>query len=116
MNPTYAASQLRRGVLGPLVLAILENHDRYGLELVRTLSLHGLIASEGTVYPLLTRLLDEGLVNSEWVVSDEHRPRRFYQLTPKGKEELGAFRIEWPRFKASVDTLITYGKDQETHR
>lgn len=106
MTASPAAPQLRRGVLGPLVLALLEQRERYGLEIVRELAALDLVASEGTVYPLLTRLQDGGSVESEWVVSDADRPRRFYRLTAAGRDELAAFRIDWPVFTRAVDTIL----------
>ena len=65
-------TELRRGVLGPCVLALLELRPRFGLELVRDLAAaDGLLTSDGTVYPLLNRLRDAGLVTSQW--RDERR-------------------------------------------
>ncbi|WP_072313720.1 PadR family transcriptional regulator [Agrococcus sp. Marseille-P2731] len=101
-----AAPQLRKGVLGPVVLALLESRDRYGLEIVRELSALELVASEGTVYPLLTRLQDSGAVESTWVVSDTERPRRYYRLTATGREELAAFRVDWAAFTSAVHSIL----------
>lgn len=106
MTPTSAAPQLRKGVLGPVVLALIEERERYGLEIVRELTTLGLIASEGTVYPLLSRLQDAGAVESEWVVTDADRPRRFYRLRDAGRTELAAFRSEWDDFSRAVDSII----------
>lgn len=112
MAKTSAAPQLRKGVLGPLVLALLEERERYGLEIVRELAALDLIASEGTVYPLLTRLQDSGAVASRWVTSASERPRRFYRLRDAGREELAAFRAEWPAFTRAVDSIL---HDDRTH-
>lgn len=106
MASTPTATQLRKGVLGPLVLALLEERRRYGLEIVRELGSRGLVASEGTVYPLLTRLQDAGAVESEWVVSEHDRPRRFYGLTEAGRAELAAFRTDWPAFTRAVESIL----------
>ncbi|WP_306232218.1 PadR family transcriptional regulator [Agrococcus beijingensis] len=106
MTAPSAAPQLRRGVLGPLVLALLERRERYGLEIVRELSALDLVASEGTVYPLLTRLQESGAIASEWVVSDLDRPRRYYRLTAAGRDELAAFRGDWPVFARAVETIL----------
>ena len=68
-------TELRRGVLGPCVLALLAERPRFGLELVRDLSAaDGLLTSEGTVYPLLNRLRDSGWVTSRWRHEDDQRP------------------------------------------
>ncbi|MCH1882925.1 PadR family transcriptional regulator [Agrococcus sp. ARC_14] len=106
MATASAAPQLRKGVLGPVVLALLEQRDRYGLEIVRELAALELIASEGTVYPLLTRLQDSRAVESTWVVSDSERPRRYYRLTAAGRDELAAFRADWPAFTRAVDSIL----------
>ena len=110
MASTSTAAQLRKGVLGPVVLALLEGRDRYGLEIVRELSALDLVASEGTVYPLLTRLQDAGAIDSEWVVSEQARPRRFYRLRDPGRAELAAFRAEWPAFTRAVDSILDPGR------
>lgn len=111
MASTPVASQLRRGVLGPLALATVETRERYGLEVVRTLARFGLVTSEGTVYPLLTRLLNSGLMTSEWVIADGERPRRFYRITHEGQRELDLFRREWHQFKETVDSVLVSGNE-----
>lgn len=110
MATPSTSPQLRKGVLGPVVLALLAERDRYGLEIVRELAALDLVASEGTVYPLLTRLQDAGSVDSEWVVSDRDRPRRFYRLLDPGREELAAFRAEWLAFTRAVDSILHTSK------
>jgi len=101
-------TELRRGVLGPCVLALLEERTRFGLELVRDLaSADGLLTSEGTVYPLLNRMRDAGLVTSEWRDDARERPRRYYAITAAGLMHLAAFREEWPRFSATVSAVLS---------
>jgi PadR family transcriptional regulator PadR len=100
-------SQLRRGTVEYCVLALLRDGERYGFELVRTLGdVDGLVTSEGTIYPLLSRLRRDGLVATTWRESDAGPPRRYYRLTAKGQRSLQAFRDEWRAFRASVDGLI----------
>src|ERR1700722_18376500 len=92
-------TELRRGVLGPCVLALLQQRPRFGLELVRDLSAaDGLLTSDGTVYPLLNRLRDGGLVTSVWRDGDGERARRYYSITDAGRRALIAFRFEWGQF------------------
>lgn len=103
-------TELRRGVLGPCVLALLEQRPRFGLELVRDLAAAGgLLTSDGTVYPLLNRLRDGGLVTSEWQVVEGERPRRYYSITAPGRVSLAAFRDEWARFAATVSQVLREG-------
>lgn len=113
------ASQLRKGVLEYCVLALLRDGQRYGFELVRALSeTGGLLVSEGTIYPLLSRLRRDNLVSTSWHESEFGPPRRYYQLTDTGKHALGEFSTEWIRFRDAVDALVTtQGEmgDERTH-
>jgi|SRR5271170_2784167 PadR family transcriptional regulator PadR len=102
-------TELRRGVLGPCVLALLELRPRFGLELVRDLAAaDGLLTSDGTVYPLLNRLRDAGLVSSEWQAGEGQRARRYYSLTDAGLAYLAAFRAEWAQFSATVGGVLNH--------
>jgi PadR family transcriptional regulator len=103
-----AVSQLRRGALEFCVLALLRGGERYGFELVRTLSeVDGMVTSEGTIYPLLTRLRREQLVTTFWRESESGPPRRYYRLTDAGEGALSDFAREWARFRDAVDSLLT---------
>jgi PadR family transcriptional regulator PadR len=100
-------SQLRRGTVEYCVLALLRGEERYGFELVRELSeVDGLVTSEGTIYPLLTRLRKDELVTTFWRESETGPPRRYYRLTPAGETALSDFTTEWRRFRDSVDTIL----------
>lgn len=101
-----AVTQLRRGVLEHCVLALLEGEERYGYDLVTQLSAVGLLASEGTMYPLLSRLRKEQLVVTTWQESPSGPPRRYYSLTPRGKDALAGFRTSWRELKHSVDHIL----------
>ncbi len=100
-------AQMRRGAIEYCVLALLRDQDRYGLELTRALSeADGLVTSEGTVYPLLTRLDREGLVEATWEESPSGPPRRYYRITKDGQIALKAFIAQWRRFAAAVNDLL----------
>jgi PadR family transcriptional regulator, regulatory protein PadR len=100
-------SQLRRGAVEYCVLALLRDGERYGFELVRKLSeVDGLVTSEGTIYPLLTRLRRDRLVTTFWRESESGPPRRYYQLTDGGRDALVGFTHEWTRFRDGVDGLL----------
>jgi PadR family transcriptional regulator PadR len=102
-------TELRRGVLGPCVLARLELGPRFGLELVRDLAAaDGLLTSDGTVYPLLNRLRDAGLVTSEWRDNEGERARRYYFITEDGRGSLAEFRAEWAQFSATVGLVLNH--------
>jgi PadR family transcriptional regulator PadR len=80
-------TQLRKGILELAVMGILYHDRHYGYSLVRVLSESGSISlKEGTIYPILARLDREGLVRSEWVESDQGPPRKYYALTPSGRQ------------------------------
>ena len=99
--------QLRKGCLELAILAALWDGKRYGLEILRRLeSDSDLIVSEGTVYPLLSRLKALGLVRSEWVESDAGHPRKYYALTASGKQRALEMAGIWARFSASMSKLL----------
>jgi PadR family transcriptional regulator PadR len=99
--------QLRKGCLELAILAALWDGKRYGLEVLRRLeSDSDLIVSEGTVYPLLTRLKALGLVQSEWVESDTGHPRKYYALTPAGRQRAKEMAAIWARFSSSMSRLL----------
>ena len=105
-------AQLRRGTLQYCVLALLAEEERYAFDLVRGLSdVSGIGASEGTLYPLLSRLRREGLVESRWRESEVGPPRRYYRLTAGGRRALDGFIEEWGRYRDAVDTIVSGGRD-----
>lgn len=113
MGSDSGMTELRRGVLGPCVLALLEIRPRFGLKLVRELdAAGGLLTSDGTVYPLLNRLRDAGLVTSEWRDAEGERARRYYFITGDGRKQLAAFRVDWTEFAATVRGVL-YPAEQE---
>ena len=99
-------AQLRKGGLELAILAALWHESRYGLEVLRVLADNGLQVSEGTVYPLLNRLRREDLVSTEWVESRDGPPRKYYLLTPAGRERLGGMAIRWQSFNQSLTSLL----------
>jgi PadR family transcriptional regulator PadR len=100
-------SQMRRGVLQYCVLALLAEEERYGFDLVKALGeVEGMVTSEGTIYPLLSRLRRDGLVKTSWQESPSGPPRRYYSLTAAGHAALEAFAEEWSRFRDAVDHFI----------
>jgi len=100
-------AQMRRGTLQYCVLSLLADEERYGFDLVRGLAeMDGMVTSEGTIYPLLSRLRRDGLVESTWQESPSGPPRRYYRLTTAGRAALDAFRLEWRRFRDAVDHFV----------
>jgi PadR family transcriptional regulator, regulatory protein PadR len=106
-------TELRRGTLEYCVLALLRGEPRYGFDLVRALSdVDGLVTSEGTIYPLLSRLRRDGLVKTTWRESPSGPPRRYYELTDAGKGGIEQFITEWDRFTQAVSRLLKSGGDK----
>ena len=100
-------TELRRGVLEHCVLAVMREKETYAYEIVRALSdAGGLVTSEGTIYPLLSRLRRDGLVETSWRESESGPPRRYYRLTGQGQRALDAFVQEWARFRDAVTTVL----------
>jgi PadR family transcriptional regulator PadR len=80
-------TQLRKGILELAVMGVLYHERHYGYSLVRVLAETGSMSiKEGTIYPILARLDRDGLVRSEWVESDQGPPRKYYTLTPLGRQ------------------------------
>lgn len=99
--------QLRKGCLELAILAALWDGKLYGLEILQRLeSDSDLIISEGTVYPLLSRLKLMGLVRGEWVESDAGHPRKYYALTQAGRHRGREMATMWTRFSSSMDRLL----------
>jgi len=99
--------QLRRGVLEYCVLALLKSEPLYSVEVVHRLANgYGMKISEGTLYPLLTRLRKEGRVETHWQESASGPPRRYYALTDAGRRALAVFIADWKVFTESVNTLF----------
>jgi PadR family transcriptional regulator PadR len=99
--------QLRKGCLELAILAVLWDGKLYGLEILRRLEGDSdLVVSEGTVYPLLSRLKALGLLKSEWVESEGGHPRKYYALTADGKQRAREMAAVWARFAGSMSKLV----------
>jgi PadR family transcriptional regulator PadR len=100
-------AQLRKGAVEMAALAALWNGRLYGLEIIRFLELHSqLVLAEGTIYPILNRLKAEAMLTSEWVEADAGHPRKYYSLTPAGRQRLHLMAAAWTDFARGVDNLI----------
>lgn len=104
-------THLRRGTVEYCVLAMLRRDELYALDLVRALSADGvLINGEGTIYPLLSRLRREQLVETVWQESPNGPPRRYYRLTDEGTRSLEHFERNWSKFRNAVDSVLKGSK------
>ncbi|MBL3687320.1 PadR family transcriptional regulator [Leucobacter zeae] len=99
-------TQLRRGVVEYCVLGLLARAPMYGWQLAEALTERGLIASIGTLYPLLARLRDRELVQTFAEASANGPTRKYYRLTDAGVAELRAFREQWGPYARTVGDII----------
>jgi PadR family transcriptional regulator, regulatory protein PadR len=102
-------SRLLTGAVDMLILDVLARGDNYGYQIAQNvMSQSGeyFELKEGSLYPALHRLERQKLLRSFWIDSDEGRRRKYYRLTPKGREVLKAKREEWQRFSAGVNGVL----------
>ncbi len=99
-------SQLRKGSLELAVLVALRKKARYGLELVDLLNQAKLGMSEGSIYPLLSRLKAEKKVKAEWVDAGVGHSHKYYELTDSGRSTLRAMLVAWREYQATYDQLL----------
>lgn len=107
MNLEKWKSQIVRGTLEYCILLMLDQRMYYGYEILQELGRYPIISStESTVYPLLRRLQKENFLQSSWQDSTEGLPpRKYYSLTPEGKEYLAAMKKEWDNLLSAMSEL-----------
>lgn len=109
MNIENTKAQMRKGVLEYCILSILNNRDKYASEILETLKNAKMLVVEGTIYPLLTRLKNDGLLNYRWEESTSGPPRKYYTLTENGKIFLKELNNTWNELQNAVN-LVTSDK------
>lgn len=97
--------ELRRGVIVIAVLSQL-GEEQYGYSLLKLLSEQGLEVDQGTLYPLLRRLEAQGLLQSDWRIAEEARPRRYYVISPQGQAALAQLKDEWSRIVETLQKML----------
>ncbi len=98
--------ELRRGVLSIAVLSQLSK-EQYGYSLIKALRDQGMGIEENTLYPLLRRLETQGLLQSDWRIVDEARPRRYYVISPQGRTVLNKLKKEWSAMAATMQKMLS---------
>jgi PadR family transcriptional regulator PadR len=100
------ATQLRKGMLELCILNAIRGTSLYGYDIVRRLrDIDGLVISEGTIYPILSRLKREGFVRTKIKESTEGPARKYYELTAKGEKILTQMNDYWQDIKTGTDSL-----------
>lgn len=100
-------AQMRKGVLEMCVLSAINGREAYASDILERLKQSELIVVEGTLYPILTRLKNEGFLSYRWEESNSGPPRKYYSITSGGSEFLSALMSGWSELVTSVNTLIT---------
>ena len=108
--PEAIEIQLKKGVLGLCVLALLARGDSYAYEIASKLA-KAVDMGEGTIYPLMRRMQNDGFVGTYLEESPSGPPRKYYRLTEAGYASLAAQLAEWRSFTAAVDGLIDPAAD-----
>jgi PadR family transcriptional regulator PadR len=111
LDSEQRGSQLLRGVLDICLLALIAEEPCYGYEMVRKLEERGLeLVSEGSIYPLLSRLQRLRLIEAYAVPSSDGPPRKYYRVTPGGRRALELWLEEWTAFARGVDRVLKGGQ------
>lgn len=107
MNVENTKAQMRKGVLEFCILSVLKEKEAYTSEILDTLKNAKLLVVEGTVYPLLTRLKNDGLLSYRWEESTSGPPRKYYGLTDNGKIFLKELNNTWTELSDAVTTITS---------
>jgi len=107
MDIQNTQSQMRKGVLEFCILSIIQQGEVYPSDIVEKMKLANLHILEGTLYPLLTRLKNAGLLNYRWVESISGPPRKYFVMTDAGQEAYEVLQKTWNEMATSVGTIIT---------
>jgi PadR family transcriptional regulator, regulatory protein PadR len=105
MNVENVKAQMRKGILEYCILCIIQQRESYPSEILQDLRDADLIVVEGTLYPLLTRLKNDGILNYRWEESLSGPPRKYYTLTDSGKLFLEELHATWQSLQLAVDKI-----------
>ena len=97
--------QMRKGILEFCILEIIARGEAYASDMLEELTSAKMIVVEGTLYPLLTRLKNAGLLDYAWVESSAGPPRKYYELTNKGRTQLEWMNEHWQRLLHGIENL-----------
>ncbi len=105
MNVENAKAQMRKGILEYCILSILSKNDAYASDIIKELKEAKLIVVEGTMYPLLTRQKNAGLLRYRWEESTQGPPRKYYTITETGQKFLKDMQQSWNELVKAVNML-----------
>ncbi len=113
MKIENAKAQMRKGVLEYCILSILSRKDSYASDIINKLKEAKLIVVEGTLYPLLTRQKNAGLLSYRWEESTQGPPRKYYKLTPEGEDFLSEMDGSWTELVEAVEMVKNFPVNEE---
>src|SRR5207253_9726297 len=113
VNSENTKAQMRKGVLELCILSILSKGDAYPTEIIDKLRETKLVVVEGTLYPLLTRLKNTGLLGYRWEESTSGPPRKYYRLTEEGEKFLKELQQSWHELVDAVNKTINHSTTHE---
>ena len=102
INVDNAKAQMRKGILEYCILLILSRGDSYAPKIIAELKNARMIVVEGTLYPILTRQKNQGLLSYRWEESPQGPPRKYYSITDKGRESLSQLDVSWDELIAQI--------------
>ncbi len=105
MNVDNAKSQMRKGMLEYCIMLLLDEKPYYTSDIINRLKEADLLVVEGTLYPLLTRLKNDGILSYQWQESTQGPPRKYYVLTDDGKDVLKQLEAAWNELESTVHNL-----------
>jgi PadR family transcriptional regulator PadR len=105
MNVENSQAQMRKGILEYCILLTLSRRDAYATDIINQLKESKLIVVEGTLYPLLTRQKNAGLLAYRWEVSTQGPPRKYYGITEIGRKYLKELDKSWDELVASINSI-----------
>lgn len=97
---------MKKGVLEYAALAIIARGEAYASDILEEMKQANLIVVEGTLYPMLTRLKNEGQLTYKWVESRSGPPRKYFQLTPEGATFLSELKTTWDELVNGIQTIV----------
>lgn len=108
MNIENTQAQMRKGILEYCILLVIARQDTYVPDIISQLKEAKIIVVEGTIYPLLTRLKNAGLLSYRWEESTQGPPRKYYNITREGQDALRDFETSWNELTSSINTLRSH--------
>lgn len=106
MKEERTYTQMKKGVLEMCILSVISKSEVYTSDIIKVLHEADLVVVEGTVYPLLSRLKNDGMLTYRWEESTSGPPRKYFRITPAGQDLLSDLLQNWQSLSQSVEQII----------